>query len=335
MRILINTFTQFYLLLLWLYPAQFRTEYGEELRAVFYLRLQDAARRGRVALCARGLRELADLPVAAAREQLQTARRMENMVKKSSLTNIQPGSRHEAIVTSMPFLVFACMSLLSWLPVDLSLGVRGLVAMILLGGIAIAFLFGLFSGWPRWSLPMTGFVVAIALLPTAMLVAQATGGSITNLFLGIGGVSVLVLVIVFAVRRLDLRRFFSDWTLVSFIGYGGTLLLLNSSFEGYHGEGLVQCLATLALAGGAWIFIRTKSRVIGVAALATAASTATLVIALGKVWLINHGMVADWLQGSWLMEVLSTLALGFVALAAILGPALLNWLPIDRIRGIG
>jgi hypothetical protein len=52
-------------LALWLYPASFRTEYGEEMQVIFRLRLKDAIGRGRSALLATTCQEALTLPAGA------------------------------------------------------------------------------------------------------------------------------------------------------------------------------------------------------------------------------------------------------------------------------
>ena len=58
-----------------LYPDAVRREYAAEMQAVFNLKAQDAARRGRLALLRMAFRETRDLPIAAASAHLRARSR--------------------------------------------------------------------------------------------------------------------------------------------------------------------------------------------------------------------------------------------------------------------
>ena len=63
-----------YALLLYLFPKAYREEYGEELKSVFDLSLDDAMRAGRLEVARVVLHELISLPVAIIREHLRKPR---------------------------------------------------------------------------------------------------------------------------------------------------------------------------------------------------------------------------------------------------------------------
>lgn len=350
MQILKRTFLWFYSRSLMLYPASFREAFADELQIVFRLRLEDAAQTGFFAFLRRGLSELRDLPPAAFQEHRKENVRREiytrpnitadaankqkvrNMKSKSFFRlNVQRGSRQEGILAVLPFLGIGLIVMLSALAIPLPVWVLVPLTLLVSGAFVVLFFLGLFSGFPRWSLPLMGAAISIAILPAAVLILQATGGSLSNILLGIGALLILVLVSAFALRRLNLKRFLEDWTLVSFMGYGITLTLLGFSFEGYRGEHPVQLFACLVLAMGAWAYLRAVSRSRRLIALVAGFILAMLIVATGQAWLRAAGLVAEWQTDSWQVTVLQTILLwstaGFIA---ILGPAVLALLPIQR-----
>ena len=343
------------LILFWLYsrclvfyPSDFRETFADELRIVFQLRLEDAAQNGVPAVLRRGLYELRDLPSAAFEEHRRehirrqiSARsndteaeakkqKVRNMKPKAFFRlNVQTGSALESLLTVLPFLGISLILILSIPALRLPAWVLVPLALLVPGTFVVLFLLGLFSGFPRWSLPLMGAAISIAILPAAVLILQATGGSLSNILLGIGALLLLLLVFIFALRRLDLNRFLVDWTLVSFMGYGITLTLLGFSFEGYRGEQPVQLFASLILAVGAWAYLRASNRSRRLIALAGGFTLAMLVVTAGQAWLRMAGSVAEWQTDSWQIAVLQTALLWSAAgLIAILGPAVLTILPI-------
>jgi len=350
MQILKRSFLWLYSRSLMLYPSSFREIFTDELQIVFRLRLEDAAQNGFFAVLRRGLSELRDLPPAAfqehRREKVQreicsrpkitsaaaNKQKVRNMKSKSFFKlNVIRGSRQEGILAVLPFLGIGLIVTLSALAIPLPAWVVVPLTLLVPGVIVVLFFLGLFSGFPRWSLPLMGAAISIAILPAAVLILQATGGSLSNILLGIGALLMLLLVFVFALRRLDLKRFLEDWTLVSFMGYGIALTLLGFSFEGYRGEQPVQLLASLVLALGAWAYLHARSRSRRLLALVIGFILAMLVVATGQAWLRVAGLVAEWQTDSWQVTVLQTTLLwstaGFIA---ILGPAALALLPIRR-----
>lgn len=331
-----------------LYPSGFREAFVEELRIVFRLRLEDAAQNGVLAVLRRGLCELRDLPPAALLEHRRERVRREicarpnstkaasNMQKMRNMKlktffrlNVQKNSRLEGLLAMVPFLGTGFIVLLSTLNPSFPVWILVPLGLLVPVALVVLFLLGLFTGFPRWSLPLMGAAISIALLPAAVLILQATGGSLSNILLGAGALLILLLVVIFALLRLDLRRFTEDWTLVSFMGYGITLTLLGFSFEGYRGEQPVQLAASLLLASGAWAYLRARSRSGRLIALVGGFIQAMLVVATGQAWLRMAGSVAEWQTDSWQVAVLQTTLLwsaaGFIA---ILGPAVLALLPI-------
>ena len=346
-RILLWLYSHF----LTLYPPGFRETFADELWIVFQMRLEDAAQGGVLAILRRGLRELCDILPAAFYEHRREnswrtlwsgsnnsgvaadKHKVRNMkLKPFFRLNVQNGSRLESVLAVLPFLGTAfiiLLSALSALAQPLPVWIMVPIALVIPGAFVVLFFLGLVSGFPRWSLPLTGAAISIAILPAAVLILQATGGSLNNILLGIGGLLILLLVLFFGLRRLDWKRLLEDWTLVSFMGYGITLTLLSFSFDGYRGEQPVQLAASLLLALGAWAYLRANSRSGRMIALVAGFVLAMLVVATGQAWLKITGSVSEWQTDSWQIAALQTTIFWCVAGSiAILGPALLALLPI-------
>jgi hypothetical protein len=354
-----------YARLLSLYPPQYRAEYGEELQIVFRLVVNEAAQRGRFSVIRLGWREMRDMPGAVIREHRRERRKRKMETKTSILPTFEPGSWREWVAAMALFLLLALTSLLSYLDLTLPpwLG-SGLLLVPLL-----MFALGLLKGLPRWFLPYTGVIGLLLswvfarrgtimgintrggvvgsllrrtdrlffglLRPSASdpwIVRAVYGeGELWFVLLGIAALTVLI-----AAACRPLRPFYSrirdDWTLLSFGLYGATVAAVNMAFEDYphpHKQ-LYIFVASLILAAGAWVYLRSAHLWQRSLALFAGMTLSMAVAATGRAILYANPLL--WPRAAprsftWQSEALCTVFLWGWLVAVVMAPALLRLLP--------
>jgi hypothetical protein len=267
---------RFYGLLLFLFPRTYREEYANELQAVFDLSLEDALDDGSLEVLRVVLRELLSLPKAILIQHLREGRRT-NMVKNfGTYFNFAPGSWREFLSALCPFLLFGMYSPL----IDL-LGEAGLlvpggrvadgIGIALLVVMAILFLVGIFSGFPRWFFPYIGFLLSIASLSAFSALMERYDSSLLDVvprswigseivYQGLmwGSLTVLTILLVLLINFVPfLRRFKKDWTLLAFLLYGAIPFALMLAFDDYLNDGPSRLVAFLILVAGIWFYLHT------------------------------------------------------------------------------
>jgi hypothetical protein len=353
-----------YARLLSLYPRQYRAEYGEELQAVFSLLVNEAAQRGRFSVIRLGWREMRDMPGAAIREHRRERRKRKMEAKTSGLPAFELGSWREWLAAMALFLLLALGSLLSYLHITLPSWISwGLFLVPLL-----MFALGLIKGLPRWFLPYTGVIGVLlswALTTRGTIMGINTRGGVVGSFLSwadrhffallrpsasdpwivravFGGAElwlVLLGIAAFAVlmaaawrplRPLYLR-IQDDWTLLSFGLYGATVMAVNAAFDDYphpHKQ-LYIFVASLILATGAWVYLRSAHLWQRFLALFGAITLSMAVAATGKAILYANPLLwpPEARGFTWQSEVLCTVFLWGWLVAVVMAPALLRLLP--------
>ncbi len=299
--------SQIHTALLRLYPPGFREAFWGEMQAVFAQTASEAARQGAPALGRILLRELIDLPVAALHEHLLERRRRGLQAQAGAPRPVERLSRREMLVALAVFLIPAGLILLNAAPPSL---IRGLIYPALL----MLLLLGLVTGWvkrfPRWSLPYFGLIVSaivflflfqweaerIATLLASRFVVQPRD-ELGRLLLAafwegvvwlslLGLVSFAILLLALLPRfRVPLRLLREDWTQLSYLLYGGSMLALVLTFKEYRYGEPYGLTALLCLAAGAWGYLRSSYPGRGFLALLGGATLAMWVAALG-VWLL-------------------------------------------------
>jgi hypothetical protein len=149
-----------------LYPARYRSEYGEERACILQLALEEAATGGPLRLMQFCIREWRDLPLSLIREHIREWRlRMES--NDTDLQNIhEPG--YTLWVGIFPFVLLGIMALAFEFPREWGSGelFRTIGGVLMFGGylvILIGLLFGALAGFPRWSFPYLIYSVVFAL----------------------------------------------------------------------------------------------------------------------------------------------------------------------------
>ncbi len=299
--------------LLRLYPAGFRATFGEEIQAVFVQAAGEAAGRGPAALATLLLRELVDLPEAALGERL---RELRSGRQASDEPQAEPLARHEALAALAVFLIPAGFIVLRVAPPSL---VGKIVPPAMLALLFVGLAAGLVKRIPRWSLPYFGLVIAaVVFLFLFQWEAQRIAVQLASRFVvqpseelgrlllvtfweGVVWLSLLALV-AFSVQLLSLvprfrsltRRLAQDWTQLSYLLYGGSMLGLVLSLEEYRYAEPVALVAVACLAAGGWSYLRSSRPSRGFVRLLAGATLAMWVAAAGRWLLVPY---QDW--GGW------------------------------------
>jgi hypothetical protein len=345
-----------YARLLSLYPRQYRAEYGEELQAVFGLVVNEAAQQGMFSVIRLGWRELRDLPGAALREHWQERRKRRMETKTSVSPTFEPASWREGLTATTPFLLWALASPVYYLAYSLNptpprwLGI-GTGFRLYLISILLLFVLGLIKGLPRWFLPYAGLIGSflsvgftdvtinrvlhswgpwvVLHLRGSWVVRSICNQGIT--WLGLLGVVVFTVLISVGWRPLRpfYRRIRDDWTLLSFGLYGATLMGLFVTFDDYPYDEPYVIVASLILAAGAWVYLRSAHIWKRFLALFAGVTLSMAVAAMGK-GIIYIG--PNWPGRrlfTWQTEVMSTVILWGWLVALISAPVLLGLFRLD------
>lgn len=366
-----------YALGLFAYPAAYRLAYGDELQAVFALRLQETAQRGKLALLRLLVCEALALPRAVldahrqARSKAMAGRRLWQVSFRS-------GSRREAAAALAPFVLLgAAPAMLGTLHLTTLLPAWLLIALAfgLLAGFLGALVIGLANRAPRWCLPYFGLPLGfVSVVVVSEWLSHGGGWALPSWWTGgrrainavfdllarwnlepslsmtywllrqityqgtlwIGLMLIPIAVILMAGILPPLRplyaRLRADWTLLSFVLYGATLIMVFLTFDDYVNEEPYVLLATLLLAGGGWAYLRSRRHWQRLLSLLLGAALATAAAATGKAILYAS---ADW-PGSrfftWQTETMSTVVEGAWMLLILSVPALIALLPKGRLN---
>jgi hypothetical protein len=293
-----NSLTRLYSLLLLLYPRRFRESFGDEMLAVFEEALAAAAVRGRLAGAGLFLEELLNLPAAVLHQHNLERRRTSRESHAAALTMERPS----AWETCLTLAVFALPAALIYLkpaqPVSSSL-----LPTVISALLVIAFL----AGFRRWSLPYLGLALSAF---SFLLVFQRTADELTPLIMAQFGpvpatesISLLLqafwagmmwlclFVLLFVIAgilyllgkfQVLFARFQQDWTLASFTLYSGAIVALLLAFDRYHYAESYTLTSTLCLAGGACLYLHSRSTWQRLLALLAGITLAMGSIALGQ-----------------------------------------------------
>jgi len=265
-----------YSFLINLYPKSYREEYAEELHMVFNLSFDDAI--GRVEETKIFLRELMGLPSAILYEHLRERRKKRMTEKFTSRFDFEPGSRNESLAALAPFLLGGVVPVLvSYIGnlTEIPLWIQIIFTLFMWFWIGSLLVIGFNKGAPRWFMPYLGVPLpVICLLAFNTLVNPEWHGfpflynaswfvkQIFNqgtLWIGLFLSILLIFLLTRAIPRLRPfhQRLRDDWTLLCFLLYGATPLVIVISFEEFKHEEPFLMLSFLALALGAWLYLRS------------------------------------------------------------------------------
>ena len=334
---------RFYGWLLHLFPSAYREEYGDELRSVFNLSVDEALERGIFEVAGVILRELSGLPQAIIHEHLRERRRLEMNKTFASRFDFVPGSRNEALVALAPFLFGMVMVFLGYIGRYLTVSLWAQVAFVILFWSTVLglFLLGSAKGLPRWFMPYLGLPLPIASLLLFNILVEMRGawwnrlpGLLSDftlgglLWMGLILPPLLLLVISSLVPRLRPfhQRLRDDWTLLSFLLYGAVPLALWITFDGYVNEEPFAILSLFMLALGGWFYLRSDEPLKRFASLQVGLALSLLTATVGKAVLF----IGSWFQvfnSTWKDELVSTVMTWIWLALIMLLPLALNLLP--------
>jgi hypothetical protein len=335
-----------------LYPGDFRITFREEMQAVFEYTAAEASINGSVALGRLFLREMFDLVWTAInerrREWLSQAKDPEAPEGETRF------SRLEMLISLAVFLVPAGYLLLNAFPQSL---VRELIPVLILTGIFVGTAAGLLKRLPRWSLPYLGLILSgivfaflfqwkaerIATSLASRFVFQSNSELgrlvLTSFWQGVLWLSLFVLV-AFAILLLKMippfrpwaRRLREDWTQISYLLYGGSMLALVWTFNDYRNETPFALIAIGCMIAGAWGYLRSSRPRQAFLALVAGATLAMWVAAIGVWLLVPSQDWAAWFQahpssGERWFEALQTLIVWMWMLVVMALPALVRLIP--------
>jgi hypothetical protein len=340
---------QLYRTLLCLYPRRFKAEFGDEMEGVFADLLSETLSLPRRALLKLIWTELSHLPREALRQHWISKPERPAEIGAHPDGWEGPAKRTEMLVA---LGVFILPAVAIWFKSGPNLTTGWLA-----GILTILFFLGVQRGFPRWSLPYFGLALSAASFlfifqwaadlaaPSVIsrLIAAPHNES-THLLLqvfwaGLMWLSLFLLVfLVFGVLALFrrfrslLRRIRQDWTLVSYILYGGAMFMLALAFSQYRYEKPYAMASTFCLMTGAWLYLRSSQRWKRTLSLLVGLTLAMWTAALG-LW--SGGTWQNWNNwqswGSlenerWFEGFRTILAWGWMVIA-ISAPALLRFLP--------
>ena len=339
--------------LLYLYPREFRIEFGNEMCAVFAEALSDAKDHGASILSEVVLGELRDFPLAVLgahyRERFkgQPDRSIGKPSRERSL------SAKEMLVALFAFILPVGFILQN---TNLSLSLT-IILPAILAFVTITFAVGMYQGFPRWSLPYLGQVVSITgylflfqwvadlLSPEIM---SRLGPAIINesaypllqafsagfLWLSLFGLTLLILGLLALLPwfRPLYWRIRQDWSLISFILYAEAIVALILLFDGYRYEEPYIVASLMLLGAGAWLYLRSPSLWQRVLALCFGLTLAIWVPAVVKWLVVSDQRWSLWPQWS-SFEIANWIDAGHTILdwswmvIVLLAPALLGFFP--------
>ena len=350
--------TRFYTLLLWLYPADFRDAFGEEMRAVFAKAVREAAEQGWLSLTAVFLREIRDWPGSVLQERLHARRRK---TATSGFVEEKPLPRSELLAAMIVFLLPLLIPLFSVFAatgISLPQWMDYFGFILFWGALLFALGLAIIRRLPRWSLPYLGFVlmagIIIGLSPHSwgwlypyfihsfgprsywsLPVRVIYSGVFEFIMLFLTLLSALILVNLFRLlpyTRGVWQRIRADWTQLSFLFYGGRVFGIMRAFDEYRHEEVWKFTAWICVAVGAWLYLRAKSQQQRILALICGATGAMWIVALAKWVLIplqkwpTGYPVAPSEASPW-VETSSTIIGWSWIIVMLIAPALLKLLP--------
>jgi len=268
-----------YSLLFHFYPCAYQSDYHDERLSVLESALHDAAGLGRLAVWMRFVGELLALPGSIFQQHLRANRYSALQHGDNSWQAPLPWSR--LVIPMVMFILLIWDRFLDGSPAATELGpVFPLLFLFLLIGILIS----LFTGFPRWSMPIAGLVLGglsfyawAAILYTSQLGDWmyflkpppgdvklklihsffTTGCQWSSILIILAGI--LLVSALLPPNRRFWRGLVQDWTLASYFIYCVTPFILIMNFDDYRFEQVYTIPALLVLAFGALLFLRTAN----------------------------------------------------------------------------
>lgn len=332
--------------LLSFYPAGFRSEFGDEMLAVFTATQEEAGYDKASGSTTLLFREMRDWPLSVWRAY------MEEMGSARMKLDVHTDNHRPTTWEMLFALLLFCIPIIA----NLLNGVPELAGILFLGTVGIALVFGLIKGFPRWSVPYLGFVISALTFLTVFMALfsksyywriyilgpQYTWSMITRIFNQalqsslswfltlVGALLVILLLMIWPRTRTLSQRIREDWTLLSFLLYGGVVFSILLAYDEYRYNEPWAIASWACLAAGAWVYMRLKTPGQRILALLAGVTLVYWITVVGKLlitplqdWPVSPEKLALYsTQGFW-----STLFEWVLVLFFLLAPALLTLLP--------
>jgi hypothetical protein len=354
MSALLAAVKRLYAAMLGLYPRQFRDEFGLEMQGVFSQLSTRAAAQGLGSLAVVLIKEFKDLPLPALRQHWQERKELYAMENPSQLPSEKPAPGWAIAAIICLFLAPGVVTAVR-LPIPIELA--GLVAVIFI--ILLFFLplgIGIFKRLPRWSLVYFGVITGIlgiylifttlerALEPQILRwMQQVIGGRdlVSRLWWQWFNQARFWLSIVLANAiflgaaallpwfRHQMGEIRKDLSQLSFLFYGGILIIFFIDFDEYRYDELYQLGSLAFLALGAWGYLKAGTIGRRTLALLGGLTGCMLVMGVGKYILVPQQDWSYWLsthppESERWFESLRTIATWFWAALAVGLPGLIQ-----------
>jgi hypothetical protein len=311
---------QLFALAIRLYPDQVRSEYADEMQAVFNLKVADAAQQGGWRLFSLACREARDLPQAITKAHLHADRG--GMMQPAFPSTSDQTPWPTALLSLLPFFVAGPLRLIlnfqpGWRPEE-----RSLVYFTFLLLSSLLVIGGGFAGavkkFPRWAYPYPVYLAfsVYALAQYANYLFRWDYRLLNSFFLNL--VFILIILSLPGLRWFY-RHIPQDWTLVTYSLFGIVLFLLAGIDKDETPQlTLLVLLPSLLTLGAALAHLRISSATTRIAVLLAGTFAALLF------WLlpIFQGMITVW--AGLAIGLLMLLGYGIILTAILLAPLLVS-----------
>jgi hypothetical protein len=355
MRNFVRICEWFYAQSLKLYPSSFRGKFGDEMQTVFSRALEKAVKDDVLKFLAFFGREIRNWPKAVFQEHLR-AWKGSNM--KQNYLAWRPLNTKE-LLAGLALFVLPMFSpilklIFGYKTVIINIGYIFTLAILII--VIVIIILGIKNGFPRWSIPYLGVSITTIIMlqavyplwgifatdikrminySTKTLVTRIQYSALLNGFFWLVPFVALILLIlllkVWPRTRVLAQCIRNDWTLLSFMIYGGVVFDLELVFEEYAYDEPWKIACWTCLAFGALIYFKTADHRKRILTLLVGVTLTFWIVAVGK-WIVLP--IQNW--GGWYgnddwtyrrFELGRTLAEWGWVLFFMLLPALLTRIP--------
>lgn len=277
---MVHWLLQLYSAFLRLYPRSFHAEFANEMRDAFWQAADEASAQGILALGQFFLKELLSLPASIVHIRSQMSPRWGS--RRAQIWTGSPVEQpwKELLVALLVFILPAGMILTNQAPQEFS--TTGLSAAALF--LVVMLVIGWLGGFPLWSIPYVGVVLAIAGylyvfqwvvgLVSPTLISNFSPGpwdrstyvvleiiSYGMLWLMLLCLTLLVVTLLQLSNRFQslMVRVRHDWTLISYILYGESVFALVLLLEDYRHDPNYVIASLFCLLAGVWLYLRSSA----------------------------------------------------------------------------
>ena len=298
-----------YRVLLAFYPQGFRAAFREEMLSVFEATMREAEKTDWPRMLMLFGREIRDWPGAVFQEHLRSW-------KGIYLNQNNPAWRP---LNAKELLAGLALFVLPIIPPILKLifgyktvvnNVASIFTITILSTVLVILILGIKNGFPRWSIPyLSVSIITIIMLQAVYplwglfasdvkriinyasktLAARIQYSLLLNGFFWLVPFVTLVLLILMLrawprTRKLS-HRIRNDWTLFSFMIYGGVVFRLELVFEEYVYDELWKIVCRVCLVLGAWVYFKNADHRKRILALLAGVTLTYWIAAVGK-WVV-------------------------------------------------